>query len=339
MTSVEIISLIVTIIGLVSFSTIFTLLYKSYTSSQISEIKSGKRDIELVDEVIYEKKLKAKKSRKVFRIVRLVLFYLILVILVPFFIFSLINKFKNNVTMIGNKTIMVVASGSMSEKNKANNYLQNDASNSKLNYQFKTYDIIILEKVENASDLSLYDVVAYVNDEGINVIHRIIKIENGTYETRGDANSQSDTYHCSFDDIIGKYNGKKINGVGVFIMFLQSYSGIITIVSLIYCLLMIDNLSNKLNNAQLERLKMLEDAIDYSNETSNLAMEAKFIETIYYKGYAYQFDENGFIDKNEISDSSYLEKSNDTIIKEVMNKETLEVTEKTIVLNDNSQGE
>ena len=54
MSSAEIISLIVTIIGVFSFATIFTILYQSYATSQINEIQSGKKDLELIDEVIYE---------------------------------------------------------------------------------------------------------------------------------------------------------------------------------------------------------------------------------------------------------------------------------------------
>ena len=160
MTSAEIISLIVTIIGVFSFATIFTILYKSYATSQINEIKSGKKDIELIDEVIYERQEKIKKRKMVTKIVKSICFYLALLIIIPLFIFSLINRFQNNITMIGNKTIMVVASGSMSQKNDANNYLITN----NLNNQFQTYDIIVLEKVENASDLNKYDIIAYHND-------------------------------------------------------------------------------------------------------------------------------------------------------------------------------
>ena len=156
MTSAEIISLIVTIIGVFSFATIFTILYQSYATSQINEIKSGKKDIELIDEVIYERQEKIKKRKMVTKIVKSICFYLALLIIIPLFIFSLINRFQNNITMIGNKTIMVVASGSMSQKNDANNYLITN----NLNNQFQTYDIIVLEKVENASDLNKYDIIA-----------------------------------------------------------------------------------------------------------------------------------------------------------------------------------
>ncbi|MFR7881638.1 MAG: hypothetical protein ACLU5J_09330 [Christensenellales bacterium] len=63
MSSAEIISLIVTIIGVFSFATIFTILYQSYATSQINEIQSGKKDLELIDEVIYERQEKLKSAR------------------------------------------------------------------------------------------------------------------------------------------------------------------------------------------------------------------------------------------------------------------------------------
>jgi len=70
MSSAEIISLIVTIIGVFSFATIFTILYQSYATSQINEIQSGKKDLELIDEVIYERQEKIKKRKMVTKIVK-----------------------------------------------------------------------------------------------------------------------------------------------------------------------------------------------------------------------------------------------------------------------------
>lgn len=339
MSSAEIISLVVTFIGVFSFASIFTVLYKSYVTSQIAEIKSGQKDIQLIDEVIYQRQSKIIKKRKIAKIIKDITFYLVLIIIIPLFILSLVNRLQNNVTMIGDKTLMIVASGSMSEKNKANYYLLTEDEDSKLNYQFQKYDIIVLEKVNDESDLILYDVIAFRNDKGINIIHRIKTYEDGQYETRGDANDKSDTYHPTFKDVIGRYEGQRIAGVGVIIMFLQSYSGIITIVSLLYCLLMIEFLTDKINKAQDERILQLEEAIDYKEETKGQLMTAKFVETIYYKGYAYTFNENGFINKVEIKDNDYLEKSNDAIIKEVYNEDSSLVSASQIKIDEEDKGE
>lgn len=335
MTSTEIISLIVTVIGVFSFAAIFTILYKSYATSQIAELRSGKKDIELIDEVIYERQTKVKRRKKVMKTIRTIVFYIIMIILVPLFIFSLVNRVQKNVTMIGNKTMMVVASGSMSMKNEANDYL----ITKNLNNQLNTYDIIFLEKVNNASDLKLYDIVAYTNDKGINVIHRIKEIRtDGSYVTRGDSNNEDDAYHPKFDDIIGKYTNFKLNGVGVFVMFLQSYAGIITVVSLVYCLIMIDRTAEKINLVQNKRIKQLEDVIDYSNESNIDSLKAEYVEKIYYKGFSYSFNENGFIEKTEIKDGEYLKKSDSAMIKEVTNTVTSEKIAEEIVL-DEKEGE
>lgn len=61
-------------------------------------------------------------------------------------------------------------------------------------------------------------------------------------------------------------------------------------------------------------------------------------ETIYYKGYAYKFDENGFVDKTEINNNEYLEKSDSTMIKELTNQETSETKTEEITINE-EQGE
>lgn len=330
MTSTDIISTVVTFIGVFSFATLFTILYKSYASSQIAEIKSGKRDIEIIDEVIYERQQHVQNRRKVIGLIRTIAFYVIIIIVLPIFVFSLVNKVMGNVMMIGDKAVMVVATGSMGYKNEANDYL----FNRNLNNQFQQYDIIVLEKVEK-SDIHLYDVIAYKNDKNLNIIHRIISIEPGSttkYVTRGDIydSSKTDLYKPVYDDIIGRYTGKRIPGVGIFIMFLQSYAGIITVISLVYCLLMIDRTAEKINKVQQERIDKLEEALDYLDESSKDCLKAEYKETIYYKGFAYIFDENGFVDKEEIKEGPYLEKSNDTIIKEIKDDENV-TTEEVVI--------
>lgn len=335
MKSTEIISLIVTFIGIFSFATIFTILYGNYAQMSIKELRSGKRDIELIDEVVYERKEKVKRRNEIIATIKNVLFYLTLFIVVPVFIFSLISRFTNNAIMIGDRTVMVVASGSMSYKAETNEYLVTN----NLDDQFQKYDIIILEKVNSAAELRVYDTIAFVNDKGTNIIHRIKSIKlNGSYETRGDAVEVSDSYNPVFSDVIGRYTGKKINGIGMFVLFFQSYAGIITIVSLVYCLLMIDRISEKINKVQSERVKYLEEALGLLDESETKAMQAAYSETIYYKGFAYHFKDGEFISKDEIKDGPYLEKSSDTIIKEVKSMDDTVIVEEEIVRNE-EQGE
>lgn len=332
MTNTEIISIVVTFIGVFSFATIFTILYKSFATMSINELRSGKRDIEIIDEIIYNRQDKIQKRIKIWRRVRNIAFYLTMILIIPTFILALFSKITNNTVMLGNKTVMVVASNSMSFVHENNDYLVSNNITS----QFSKYDIIILEKVNNQNDLKQYDTIAFVNDEGINIIHRIKAIKgNGTYETRGDANKTSDEYNPSFNDVIGRYTGKKINSLGIFILFFQSYAGIITIISLVYCLLMIDRISEKINKVQRERIEQLEQALGFGDEKNTGALKAAYLETIYYKGFAYHFEDGKFITKNEITEGPYLEKSNETMIKEVQEEDDSNL----IIISENIKNE
>lgn len=311
MSSLEIISIVATFIGVTAFSVVFTILYHSYVRSSVVQVESGKRDIELIDGALSDKSSKAKRNKKIFSAIKTTLFILFMLIVIPLFLFSLVTRIAGDKPVFG-KTFMVVASGSMSVKNKANDYLvSND-----LNDQFQKYDVIILDKVDSPNDLSVYDVIAYRNDQGVNIIHRIVSISGSgdgrRFTTRGDANNASDEYNPEFSDVIGVYRGKRVGTVGIIIMFLQSYSGIITVVALLYCLVMIDQVSKKIEKCESKRLNQLLSAIE-SDEFTAKSMRAEFKETIYYRGFAYRFDENGFIEKTEIPEGS--EPEEDTMVK------------------------
>ncbi|MBE6143045.1 MAG: signal peptidase I [Erysipelotrichaceae bacterium] len=331
MSEIEIIGLIVSILGVGSFATLFTVLYASYCKSAIIEYKTGKRDIEIIDEKIHDNLQHVKKHRKIIKTIKSIGFYGLMVIIIPFFIVALVNKFTGHVTMINDTGILVVATGSMSEKHEVNDYLIKN----NLNNQFNAYEIIVIEKVDSDNDLKPFDVISYINDEGKNVIHRIVEIKHTStgiqYVTRGDSNNANDTYHPTLKDIQGKYTGQHIPYIGVFVLFMQSNIGVITIVSLIYCLLMTDRYSAKITKAQDERLKILSEVIDFTSETQKGIMEAKYVENIYYRGFIYTFNELGFIEKKELVDGPYLEESNTSIIKVIDDGREKKIVSKEVI--------
>ena len=320
MTSVEIISLVVTAMGVCSFSAIFTILYRNYTAASVKEVVTGKADIDLIDECIYNSQKNTIRRREIIATIRSVVFYALLFVFVPVFIFSAISKFNGDVMMLGGKSLMVVASGSMSEKNEANGYLKN------YDNQFNTYDIILLSEVEKSSDLKKYDVIAFVNDDGINVIHRIVGFDYSSgemrFKTRGDSNNADDEYKPSFEDVIGVYTNKKINTLGIFIMFFQSYGGMVTIAALVYCLIMMDTLNKRLTAVQNERIEKLRAAIDLESLSSSKEVTTEFTEKIYYKGYAYVFNDGGFVEKHETEQGEVEEQPDGTMIKVVETAES-----------------
>lgn len=319
MSTTEIIALIATCIGVISFALVIVILYRNYIRKAVSETSNGLRDIELIDTIIYENEPKVKRRNKAISASKTVVYYVFLVLAIPFLAFAIYSRITNGVVMIGDSSAMVVASGSMSEKNVSNDYLTTYS----LNDQFYTYDMIALKKVDESS-LRVYDVIAYRNDKNVNIIHRIISIEvidgENRYLTRGDANNASDTYMPRYDDIIGKYYGKRIPVIGIFISFLQSYSGIVTIVSIVFCLYSIDHQNRKLFNAEDDRKEVLSKVFDTSlmNEDTYKEMASDSEQRIYYKGYCYKFKEEGFISKNEMSEEEKKEFSS--------NEEAMKIT-------------
>ena len=308
MNTFELIALLVTAVGVASFATIFTILYRIYANSAVAELEAGKCDVELIDETILTNLKNTKRHRRIFRRAKKIAFVALMVLLIPFLLISVYSKVANGIAMVGGKGLIAVASGSMSEKNEANEYLAG------INNQFNTYDMIVLERVESRRDLQLYDVIAFVNDRGVNVIHRIVGFQPTTaglrYVTRGDSNNADDEYKPFVEDVMGKYTGTRIPYVGVFVLFLQSYSGILTLAAVIYCLIMIESVGNRIYRAREKRLLFLQETIDFKTDTvQDDELDSSFTETVYFKEYAYTFDENGFVSKTLRTD---LEKSEET---------------------------
>lgn len=337
MDKIEIIGLVVAIFGLASFSIIFTVLYSNYSKSLIKETREGKNDIELIDEAVYDNLAHIKNRRKIIKTIKSIGFYGLMIIIIPFFVIALVTKFSNNITVF-DKGIIVVATGSMSEIHDDNQYLIDEGKTD----QFDAYEIIVLEKVESNDELNTYDVISYIDKKtGKNIIHRIVgKITkpDGTieYVTRGDANNSDDSYRPTLEDIVGKYTGTHIPFVGSFVLFMQSSIGMITVFSLLYCLIMMEYFSKKIDKAQNDRLAILSDVIDYSKETQKGFAKANYVEHIYYKGYEYLFNENGFVEKIELKEGPYLDESNTSIIKVIDDGSNQEVISKEVIdVNNN----
>lgn len=302
MSNIDVISLIVTIICLLSFSIVFTILFRHYYLYNIENVKKGNVDIELIENAKKIKEAKTNKRKIVTNIISKVISYIVFVLIIIVFAFSLYSRFSGNSIPFGNSSLIVIASGSMSEKNEDNSYLQN------INNQFNTYDIIGITKYNNQEEIELYDVVAFKNDEGITIVHRIIEIldVNGkeAYITRGDSNNTSDNGvqyedYLTYDNIIGYYNGTRIQSVGIFIVFLQSNAGIITIVAIAYCLFMFDYYSNRYEKVVEDRTKLLIDTLNYDLDKDEGGVGVMYTETFLYKEQKSTFINGEYLFKSE----------------------------------------
>lgn len=295
MSTKDILSLVITMVALAVMATLFSCLFIHFHHKNEESIKKGESDIEIIDSEIQTRQ-DGKKKKKVGQIVGNILFVAFLFIVVPLFGYSLVSKIKGNAVMIADKTLLVVGSGSMSMKNEENDYLYDEEKKKEYNLtnQFNTYDVICIDKVASAEDIKLYDVVAYRNDKNIIIIHRIIGFtDEGKYITRGDSNNASDSYNSTFSDLVGRYDGFRIQKMGMVVAFLQSGAGIVTVVSLIYILFFIDWLVGKEDKLKEERKDKLVEIV-YGKEGDMFLKEE-----ITYQGYMYIFNEGKLIEKIE----------------------------------------
>lgn len=305
MSNIEILSLLVTALCLISFCLVFTFLFRHYYLSNIDDVNKGRADVEVIElekENFKKRKGKYYKAKKIAgKTVGYTLFALVLVL----FAGSLYARFFNNNLTFGDTGLVVISSGSMSQKNEANDYLfEND-----LNNQFNTYDIIGISAYKSVEEVKQYDVIAYKNEEGTIIVHRVIEVKevNGenVFITRGDSNNTSDTNfqyrnYLTFDNIIGYYNDFKIPMMGVFVIFLQSNAGIITIIAIGYCLIMFDYYNSKLDTAIFERSNLLVSTLNLDYEKA-VPIESYYSETVVYNDQFYNFVDGNFVNKTEIN--------------------------------------
>ena len=259
MANIEILGLVISVLGFILFSVVFTIVYRAFSKSYIKDIKAFKEDHNILEDLIKYNHPSSKKKNKIIKAIKNTLFYGLLLILIPFFVVSLVSRIKGNILMFGGNGYLVVGSGSMSIKN--NSYLLEN----ELNNQFNTGDIIEIRKL-STDEPKLYDVISYKNDKGINIIHRIIKInEDGTYITRGDSNIASDTYHPKRSDIYGVYTNNRVPVLGYLILFFKSNFGIMTALAVLYCIFMIDFFNRRSAKVYEDRYNEIEKIVQEKN--------------------------------------------------------------------------
>lgn len=188
----------------------------------------------------------------------------------------------------------------MSTKHESNTYL----TNYNLKTQFPANAIIEINKVEE-QDVYIYDVIAFKNEKGQTIVHRIVDVRviNGVnhYVMRGDANNKNDDFEPTFENFIGRYQGSYVKGIGIFILFMQSNSGITTVLAVFYNLGLFFTLHEKLKKLADDRNELLAKAIDYDLDYKLDNVDQDFVQYIYYKDFVYRFRSNEFLGKEKSS--------------------------------------
>ena len=173
---------------------------------------------------------KGRKSANIIKMVANIVLIVVYICFVAFMGFAIYVRASGDLFMINDTSCLIIKSGSMEKVDPDNKYLiENNLTN-----QISTYSLIGINKVEE-SDIDLYDIIAFKDDNNNIVVHRVIDIyehEGVKYFTaRGDANTSSAGYEIglTYQDIIGKYNGFQNFGLGIVIYYIQSGIGMITI--------------------------------------------------------------------------------------------------------------
>lgn len=224
-------------------------MYYSLYRYKLQAIKAGLEDKKIINEY-------KNSSSKSFIAVE-ILSVAFSILLFAVFIISIYARTSENYFPVkGLGSVHLVGSGSMSYKNDANGYLEEN----NLDNQFSTYDLIIINEKPQQEELKLYDIVVYKKGNK-QIVHRIVDIVKNNdktgYVLRGDANSYDDALLVGYDDIIGIYSNAKIPMVGIFVLFLQSPLGYITMGLVLLTEFIAPNFEKKIENAAKERLKTL----------------------------------------------------------------------------------
>ena len=244
---------IITVVVVIALTIIiFILAWAAYYYSlkaYKAEVDQGKCDKEICAEYT------AKKKK--LQILLSVFSYILLAFVIALFIAGVVFKAQNKDLEINGKVALVIRTGSMSK-----NYDEEIYDDS---LQFSIGDICIFERVEQETELIEGEVYGYKNNNTI-ITHRLINIYSTGYEFKGDANAISDYEYSGKlvkrENIIYHYTGKKIEGIGSFVLYLKSYLGIwsfIAIASIIINSELANHQFNKVNKKRLSYLKQIKD--------------------------------------------------------------------------------
>jgi signal peptidase I len=66
----------------------------------------------------------------------------------------------------------------------------------------KSSDLVFIKGVKGKNEINLGEIVVYRNDRGF-TIHRVVKLDNDTFTTKGDANNVEDP-PVKYEELIGK---------------------------------------------------------------------------------------------------------------------------------------
>ena len=215
-------------------------------------LKSYKKEVSngLHDEQI-KKEYSSKKKNK-WGLLGLIGSWVALAALFSLFVTGIVYKANGQTFTTNNQVALVIKTGSMSNfynEEIAEKY-QNDRS-----LQLGVGDICFFNKVSDDSESTIGDVYGYKHNNII-ITHRLVSINGDYYQFRGDNNSASDGI-VTRENIVYHYTGNKVAGIGSFVLFAQSYFGIMSLIGVIGIMVLSEIAYSKIDNTNKMRAKEL----------------------------------------------------------------------------------
>lgn len=178
---------------------IITIYIVYFYYEKLKKIKELKKDGSFVKENYKE----THKPNKAITITTYVILSLFFVFSLTFGTFAIIHKAKGDIFEINNNYIVSINSESMSYVNENNETINGEDAT-----RLYKYDIVSFTKINDQNELKQYQIIlfrSYIDNKEILIAHRIIRIDNGLYYTRGDANPQADSSPVQYENILGIY--------------------------------------------------------------------------------------------------------------------------------------
>lgn len=109
---------------------------------------------------------------------------------------------------------------------------------------YNKWSVLYYDEVD-VSEIEEMDVITFASGSDLNVTHRVFKIVDEGFVTKGDANLSPDTEIVNFNEVKGKVLDFNIPFVGCYINFVNNHSYLVVIVVLILVSeFFIDNMEN-----------------------------------------------------------------------------------------------
>lgn len=242
MTPITIVTIVVVALLTIVIFGLAWLGYSSCIRAYGMEVKAGKHDDTIVEEHLADRKP---------GLVGIVTSYLALFLFATLLVGGIIYKVRGENFSFNNETVLVVKSGSMSkffDEQTAAEYDNDDS------LHFDVGDICIFS---NTVELVEGQVYAYSSNGNL-IIHRLIERQaDGLCRFRGDANPIADVGLVAPERIVLQYTGRRIPGLGTFILYAQSPFGIWSLCGMTGVVISSEIVVYKIKVINMERLKKL----------------------------------------------------------------------------------